>query len=137
MVAAVWYGNDDYAPTNRMTGGSLPAMTWKKIMAYAHQGIELKPIPGVPAHPGPVGPAVAAAPGARPGDEIPRPTLLTQQGADVLVRIERALEEASRSLAAPAADRTVETAPQTPPPAGRRDGVVAATEGRGRPVRGN
>jgi penicillin-binding protein 1A len=137
MVAAVWYGNDDYAPTNRMTGGSLPAMTWKKIMAYAHQGIELKPIPGVPAHPGPVGPAVAAAPGARPGDEIPRPTLLTKKGADVLVRIERALEEASRSLAAPAADRTVETAPQTPPPAGRRDGVVAATEGRGRPVRGN
>ncbi len=31
-----------------MTGGSLPAMTWKKIMAYAHQGIELKQIPGVP-----------------------------------------------------------------------------------------
>ena len=49
MVAAVWFGNDDYAPTNRMTGGSLPAMTWKKIMAYAHQGVELKPMPGAPA----------------------------------------------------------------------------------------
>ena len=45
MVAAVWFGNDDYAPTNRMTGGSLPAMTWKKIMAYAHQGVELKTDP--------------------------------------------------------------------------------------------
>ncbi|MFN3350880.1 transglycosylase domain-containing protein [Pseudorhodoplanes sp.] len=138
MVAAVWFGNDDYAPTNRMTGGSLPAMTWKKIMAYAHQGIELKPIPGVPPHPGTVGPAVAAAPGARPEDEIPRPILLTKKGADVLVRIERALEEASRSLAPPAvADRTAETSPQTPAASGSRDGVVAATDGAARPVRGN
>ena len=30
-----------------MTGGALPAQTWHDIMAYAHQGIELKPIPGV------------------------------------------------------------------------------------------
>ena len=56
MVAAVWFGNDDYAPTNRMTGGSLPAMTWKKIMAYAHQGVELKQMPGAPPSPAPVGP---------------------------------------------------------------------------------
>ena len=48
-VAGVWFGNDDYSPTNRMTGGSLPAMTWRQIMAYAHQGIELKAIPGVAA----------------------------------------------------------------------------------------
>jgi penicillin-binding protein 1A len=138
MVAGIWYGNDDYAPTNRMTGGSLPAMTWKKIMAYAHQGIELKPIPGVPAHPGPVGPPVAAAPGARPGDEIPRPTLLTKKGADVLVRIERALEDAGRALATSAQrDRTVEAAPSSQPAGGRRDGVAAATDGRGRVVRGN
>lgn len=137
MTAAVWFGNDDYAPTNRMTGGSLPAMTWKKIMAYAHQGVELKTMPGVQPSPGPVGPAVAAVPGARPGDEIPRPTLLTKKGADVLVRIERALEETSRSMAAPVADRTVETTPAAAPAGGRRDGVVAATEGRGRPVRGN
>jgi penicillin-binding protein 1A len=135
MVAAVWFGNDDYAPTNRMTGGSLPAMTWKKIMAYAHQGVELKTMPGVQPSPGPVGPPVAAAPGAKPGDEIPRPTLLTKKGGEVLVRIERALEDASRSLAAPAADRTVEA--PAPVPAGRGDGVVAATEGRGRVVRGN
>ena len=52
-VCGVWYGNDDYAPTNRMTGGSLPAMTWRQIMAYAHQGIEVKNIPGVPAGPTP------------------------------------------------------------------------------------
>ncbi len=47
FVLGVWYGNDDYAPMGQMTGGSLPAMTWKEIMTYAHQGVELKPIPGV------------------------------------------------------------------------------------------
>ncbi len=47
LVGAVWYGNDDSSETNNMTGGSLPAMTWKEIMQFAHQGLELKPIPGV------------------------------------------------------------------------------------------
>jgi penicillin-binding protein 1A len=148
MVAAVWFGNDDYAPTNRMTGGSLPAMTWKKIMAYAHQGVELKPIPGAPPAPGPVGPQVAAAPGSKPGEEIPRPALLTRRGADVLVRIERALEDAGRALGKPSSDRTADAQPPAaqPPAAvparrdGQKDGLVAATEGRGgnvRVIRGN
>ncbi len=30
-----------------MTGGSLPAMVWQRLMAYAHQDIDLKPIPGI------------------------------------------------------------------------------------------
>ena len=47
FTAAVWYGNDSYAPTNRLTGGRLPAMTWQRIMTYAHQGIDLKPMHGV------------------------------------------------------------------------------------------
>ena len=47
FVCAVWYGNDDYSPTNRMTGGSLPAQTWHDIMVAAHQGVEIKEIPGV------------------------------------------------------------------------------------------
>src|SRR5690606_29348211 len=47
FTAAVWFGNDDYTPSNRMTGGSLPAMTFKRVMDYAHQGIELRAIPGV------------------------------------------------------------------------------------------
>ncbi|WP_274425095.1 transglycosylase domain-containing protein [Chelativorans sp. YIM 93263] len=46
-VAAVWLGNDDYRPTERMTGGSLPAMVWQRFMTYAHQNVELKPIPGI------------------------------------------------------------------------------------------
>ena len=51
FVCGLWFGNDDYTSTNRMTGGALPAMTWHSIMEYAHQGIELKQLPGVPVPP--------------------------------------------------------------------------------------
>ena len=46
-TAAVWLGNDDFSTTRNMTGGSLPAMVWQRLMAYAHQNIDLKPIPGI------------------------------------------------------------------------------------------
>ncbi len=47
FTCAVWYGNDDYSATNRMTGGSLPAQTWHDIMVAAHQGVEIKEIAGI------------------------------------------------------------------------------------------
>lgn len=46
-TAAVWFGNDESTSTRNMTGGSLPAMTWQRLMTYAHQNIDLKPIPGI------------------------------------------------------------------------------------------
>jgi penicillin-binding protein 1A len=46
-AAAVWFGNDGYAPTHRLTGGILPAMAWKQFMTFAHQGLELRAIPFV------------------------------------------------------------------------------------------
>jgi len=61
-TAAVWLGNDDFSVTNDMTGGSLPAMTWHRLMTYVHQNVELKPIPGLPELPAP---AVAAAPASQ------------------------------------------------------------------------
>jgi len=61
-VGAVWFGNDDHTSTNKMTGGSLPAMTWHDVMETAHQGIELKAMPGLKE----VGRAVAQAPAAAP-----------------------------------------------------------------------
>lgn len=48
-TTAVWFGNDDYTSTNNMTGGSLPAMTFKRLMDYAEQGIEHRQIPGIKA----------------------------------------------------------------------------------------
>ena len=93
-VCGVWFGNDDYDSTNRMTGGSLPAMTWHDIMDYAHQGVELKPIPGVAPGPTPAAPQVAETEEAA-GDTAPRPTMLTRRAADVLLRVERLMDDAN------------------------------------------
>jgi len=98
FTCAVWYGNDDYSPTNRMTGGSLPAQTWHDIMMAAHQGVEVKPIPGVevPAKPSA---ANAAALAALDDDaRIAPPPILTRRGAEILVRIEKMLDEASKTV---------------------------------------
>lgn len=46
-LAAVWLGNDDFTTTRNMTGGSLPGMVWHRLMTYAHENVELKPIPGI------------------------------------------------------------------------------------------
>ncbi len=43
LVCSVWFGNDDNAPMENLTGGILPAMTWHDIMLYAHQGLDIKP----------------------------------------------------------------------------------------------
>jgi len=45
-IASVWFGNDDYKPTRRLTGGSLPAMTWHAFMEVAHANTTIKPMPG-------------------------------------------------------------------------------------------
>ncbi len=37
-VATVWLGNDDNSPTGRVTGGSLPAQTWARIIGGLHSG---------------------------------------------------------------------------------------------------
>jgi penicillin-binding protein 1A len=101
MICGVWFGNDDYTTMHQMTGGSLPAQTWHEIMAYAHQGIELKPIPGL----GPQGPSAArVAEGKKDKDgDAPatsRPnSILTKRGADALVRLERLMDDATRALA--------------------------------------
>ena len=99
FVCGVWFGNDDYQVTNRMTGGSLPAMTWHKIMAYAHQGIEIKQLPGVAAPQVRQQPAVAEvkSKSTEPAPP-PRPALLTKRGADILVRVERLMDDANRAL---------------------------------------
>jgi penicillin-binding protein 1A len=134
MVAGIWIGNDDYSSTNRMTGGSLPAMTWQAIMTYAHQGIELKNIPGVAPNP-PASATHTTAVSAQGAKPAPRPTLLTQRGADTLVRIERLMDDASRALALPAG--TVSELPGVTP-ASAGDAFASATDRAPvRAVRGN
>jgi penicillin-binding protein 1A len=48
LVTGVWFGNDDHSETKKMTGGSLPAMTWNRFMSVAEAGLEPAPIAGVP-----------------------------------------------------------------------------------------
>jgi penicillin-binding protein 1A len=98
LVGGVWVGNDDYSSSNRMTGGSLPAMIWRAAMSYAHQGIEIKPLPGIPPAAAPTSRTPVAATGVAPPRT--RPTVLTQRGTAVLVRIEHMMEDASRALVA-------------------------------------
>jgi len=66
-ICGVWFGNDDYSSTNRMTGGSLPAQTWHDIMDYAHQGIELKTVAGLGAQAPAARAAAAEAKSSTPG----------------------------------------------------------------------
>jgi len=98
FVGGVWFGNDDYTPTNRMTGGSLPAMTWHTIMEYAHQGIEVKQLPGVPVPPARPQSVVADAKSKSNEPAPPRPAGLSRRGADILVRVERMMDDAQRAL---------------------------------------
>jgi penicillin-binding protein 1A len=103
FTAGVWFGNDDYSSTNRMTGGSLPAMTWRAIMVAAHQGVEIKDIPGVTLGkraPTAATAANAALPGVNEGTAGP-PPVLTKRGADILVRVEKLLDEAAKAVADP------------------------------------
>ncbi|HHY49372.1 MAG TPA: PBP1A family penicillin-binding protein, partial [Alphaproteobacteria bacterium] len=75
-VAAVWFGNDDYAPTKTLTGGLLPTIAWQKFMAYAHTNIEIKPVFGVDFEPAPfvIADNAAGPDAAQPQAERP-PTL--------------------------------------------------------------
>jgi penicillin-binding protein 1A len=77
-TTAVWFGNDDYTSTNNMTGGSLPAMTFKRLMDYAEQGIEHRAIPGIENPlPGPDATKNAAeVAAAKPADENALPPLV-------------------------------------------------------------
>jgi len=65
LVAGVWLGNDDNSPTNKVTGGSLPAQTWRRFMLAATQAMPVRSLPAAPAPPPRV--VVATSPGSGGG----------------------------------------------------------------------
>jgi penicillin-binding protein 1A len=109
-TAAVWLGNDDSTPTKNMTGGSLPAMTWQRLMAYAHQNVELKPIPGIenpfvdkPAQP--VAQAGKPDPAAAEAEAAPeRPRVLSTATSRFLLELSKRLSETPELAPAKAAE---------------------------------
>jgi penicillin-binding protein 1A len=104
-------------------------------MTYAHQGIELKQIPGLAAPTGPQA-KVADTPGGKADDAAPRAPTLTKKGADILVQLERLMDDATRALADRGnAGRRAE-APAAPP-GGRPGSVASASDGQPAQVRGN
>jgi len=46
LITGVWFGNDDGAPTNKITGGGLPARTFAAFMQAAHKGVPVSELPG-------------------------------------------------------------------------------------------
>ncbi len=46
FVAGVWLGNDDGTPTKGVTGGSLPARLWRRVMVRAQEGVPPSELPG-------------------------------------------------------------------------------------------
>ena len=64
LVTGVWLGNDDDSPANKVTGGSLPALIWRRFMLAATQGMPVRPLPAAPA---PAARVVAAAPSGSGG----------------------------------------------------------------------
>ena len=116
-VGAVWVGNDDHSPTNKMTGGSLPAMIWHEIMDPIHRGIAIRPLPtsydkGRPA-------AVARAQDAAPFAPAPSATgALSRRSFEVLSGLNGLFRsvETSVSAARPPSGRSGSLDPRAAPP---------------------
>jgi len=46
-TAGIWTGNDDNSPTNKASGGNLPALLWKQIMQMALANKKPRHLPGL------------------------------------------------------------------------------------------
>ncbi|WP_182085589.1 PBP1A family penicillin-binding protein [Aureimonas sp. ME7] len=116
FTAAVWFGNDSYRPTNKLTGGGLPAMTWQRFMEAAHQGIELRPIPyidnPIPA-PGTIDVPKPEGDGA---PQIARPSIINNNTRKVLSDLEKLLS----SIEPAGPEKFAASAPDPAPPVVRR-----------------
>ena len=111
LAAAVWAGNDDGRPTNRVTGGSLPAMIWHEIMAAAHEGRPAVALPGLENEPVEMPLAQADGKALQPADKTWLPPRVA----------------AGAALSAP-------SGPQTPRAAAPRIGMVSSRRGQPRAI---
>lgn len=68
LITGVWFGNDNGRSMKGVTGGGLPAQTWQRFMAAAHEGLAVRPLPGLDR-----APPVAAVSEAQPQTPVKRP----------------------------------------------------------------
>ena len=99
---AVWFGNDDFTSTRRVTGGSLPAMTWQLYNDYAHKGIELARMPGVEAETLPR--LAQARPDTQTAENVikSQPRVLKRRTQEILLRIGKDLHRLNEKSSAKA-----------------------------------
>lgn len=92
-VASVWFGNDDFSAMERMTGGTVPASVWADFMRFAHNGVELKPVPGI----GQMPVAQASSPMAEPSTpvRVARTIGLSAKSRALLLRLAEELDAGS------------------------------------------
>ncbi|TAN08534.1 MAG: hypothetical protein EPN45_08345 [Rhizobiaceae bacterium] len=96
-VCAVWIGNDDYTPMKRVVGGFIPAMIWQRVMSYANQNVDIKPIPGLPDPlPDPKIAGQLAKAEKKDGDAVvrERPRILSSATTEFLRELSEALKTA-------------------------------------------
>jgi penicillin-binding protein 1A len=127
LVGSVWFGNDDNSSMENLTGGVLPAMTWREIMAFAHQGLEAKPPFGVAAPPPTPSEttAKAAAKAAQPPIESSPPRI------GFSPRATRAILELSNLAREALKGRRTSTEPQAAPAEAGQSGVAQAARSAG------
>ncbi|MBP0617915.1 transglycosylase domain-containing protein [Jiella mangrovi] len=115
-VGAVWFGNDSFKPTNKLTGGSLPALTWQRFMEAAHKNIDLKPIPYIddpfPASSGKV--ATTEEDGSRANSTEVLSKKAQHVLSDIADRLETMKPLAPEQLASAAETTSVDTAAAAP-----------------------
>ena len=88
LVTGVWFGNDDTSEMKKVTGGTLPAMTWQRFMAEALKDAEGAPLAGVPLddsyarqvaeRDGTVDPRLSGPAGAAPGVPVEEEVVITR-----------------------------------------------------------
>jgi penicillin-binding protein 1A len=77
-----------------MTGGSVPAMVWQRAMAYAHQRVELKPIPGIDKPFLDTAPDAVVAETDDETSEAARPSVLSPRTTTLLHAFSQAFQQA-------------------------------------------
>ena len=80
FAAAVWVGDPagnvpmrDVAGYSRVTGGSIPALIWRDVMAFAHEGLPIQDFPAPEPAGEPTKPLPGGDPIEPPASELPAP----------------------------------------------------------------